>query len=175
MTYKVRSNNYGTMAPQYSIGKNGPTIYQGTTTPLDTSGNNGDLYLLLGAQPRLFVKQPIGWTPSSDPSLGYVFETVTANNYTLSPKTTYAGVNLTAAGTLNLPTGTPGRQVTIKDEGGSAGTNTITVAAATNQTIDGQPSWAIDINYGSLVLVYGSTQWHLVSAITSSPYNTMKM
>lgn len=68
------------------------------------------------------------------------------------------GVTATAttAVTINLPAvnsvPNPGRQkaYTIVDEGGNAGTNPITVAADTADSVLGQASVTIDVDYGSM-------------------------
>jgi hypothetical protein len=63
-------------------------------------------------------------------------------------------VTLPAASTVAV-----GQEMVIKDEAGTAGTNTITVAVASSGTIDGAASKTITTNYGSLKVYSNGTQW----------------
>jgi len=78
----------------------------------------------------------------------------------------YIGVTDTSAvRTITLPNATPaassfylGQQLTIKDEGGLAGTNNITITPASG-TIDGAASIVINTNYGSSTVIFDGTNW----------------
>lgn len=61
--------------------------------------------------------------------------------------------------TLASATVTAGRMVIIKDEGGQAGTNNITIATEGSETIDGAASKTISTNYGVLRLYSDGTNW----------------
>lgn len=63
-----------------------------------------------------------------------------------------------AAFTVTLPAATSGRKIIIKDSGGSAQTNNITVSPASG-TIDGAASFVINNNYQSIDLVSDGTNW----------------
>ena len=66
--------------------------------------------------------------------------------------------------TINLPAASEnnGRVIYIKDKGGSGFTNHITIDPNGSETIDNQPSTAINQNYGSMMIVCdGSTGWHI--------------
>ena len=66
--------------------------------------------------------------------------------------------------TINLPAASEnnGRVIYIKDKGGNAGTNNITIDPNSSETIDAQPSTAINQNYGSMMIVCdGSAGWHI--------------
>lgn len=52
-----------------------------------------------------------------------------------------------------------GAEVIVKDEGGAAATNAITVATEGSETIDGATSQSIGSDYGSLVLYSDGTNW----------------
>lgn len=172
----TRLNTDGTMANQFRIGKAGPTILQGSAVPDNANGSNGDLYVQIGSTPKLYIKRTVGWLVSGDPSFGFVRQPVTDGaSTTLNANTTYAGVSITANTTVNLATGYSGKTVVVKDEGGTAGTNIISVTGQEGDTIDGQSSWNIDIDYGSLTLVYGSVGWNIVAAITSAPFNEIRL
>jgi DUF4097 and DUF4098 domain-containing protein YvlB len=164
------------MANQFRIGKSGPTILQGTIIPVNSNGNNGDLYVQTGSTPKLYIKQTTGWIVSGDPTFGFTRQVISTTGTTvLNSVTTYAGVNVGNTATVQLMTGTSGKTVTIKDESGSASSNVITVIAQSGYTIDGQTSWNIDVNYGTLTLVFGSTEWYIVSSITSAPFDQIKL
>jgi len=164
------------MADQFRIGKGGPTILQGSSSPDNSLGNNGDLYVQIGTSPRLYIKQITGWYVSSDPVNGYIREAVTNSGTTqINFDTTYVGVNVSNAATIQLNTGIAGKTVTVKDEGGTAGSNTITVIGQSGDAIDGQSYWSIDINYGFLTLVYNGAEWSITSSCTSAPFDTMKL
>lgn len=66
-----------------------------------------------------------------------------------------------AAFTVTLPAATSGRKIIIKDSGGSAQTNNITVSPASG-TIDGAASFVINNNYQSIDLVSDGTNWFAV-------------
>lgn len=66
-----------------------------------------------------------------------------------------------AAFTVTLPAVTSGRKIIIKDSGGSAQTNNITVSPASG-TIDGAASFVINNNYQSIDLVSDGTNWFVV-------------
>ncbi|CAM6053383.1 unnamed protein product [Sphagnum tenellum] len=164
------------MASRFRIGKAGPTILQGDNVPDNTVGLSGDLYVQIGSTPALYIKYTNGWLVSGDPTFGFSRQLVTETGTTsLNSTTTYAGVDVADSVTIELMTGYSGKTVVIKDEGGNAGTYPITVLGQTGDIIDGQTSWTIDINYGSLTLVYGSSNWNIVAAITSAPFNQMKL
>jgi len=172
----TRISSDGTMANMFRIGKTGPTIMQGAGNPDASDGANGDLYVQIGATPRLYIKQPTGWTVSSDPSFGYVRQSVgAAGSTTIDPQTSYVAVNSEAAATIQLMQGVPNKTVVIKDEGGRAATHAITVTGQDGVTIDGQDGWTIDVNYGALTLTFGVSEWHIVGAITSAPFNQTKL
>ena len=63
--------------------------------------------------------------------------------------------------TLTLASGmvTNGATVIIKDEGGNAGTNAITIDTEGTETIDGSSSVSISSNYGSVRLHSDGTNW----------------
>lgn len=52
-----------------------------------------------------------------------------------------------------------GAHVTVNDEGGSAGTNAVTLATEGSETIDGATSQSIGSNYGTLSLYSDGTNW----------------
>lgn len=55
-----------------------------------------------------------------------------------------------------------GREIVVKDSGGSAATNNVTVATEASETIDGAATSVISTNYGSNKLVSDGTNWFTV-------------
>lgn len=66
----------------------------------------------------------------------------------------------TATLTLSSSDAVEGRIVIVKDVGGNAATNAITVATEGTETIDGATSASIATNYGSLRLVSDGSNWY---------------
>ena len=75
----------------------------------------------------------------------------------------YFGCDTVGADTITLQTAdtTEGRIIIIKDEGGNAGAQTITIATEGAQTIDGSATATITTNYDSLTLVSDGTNWFI--------------
>lgn len=71
-------------------------------------------------------------------------------------------VDTTSARTI-IPLGSPATGTTqvIKDNVGSAAANNITVTPS-GKNIDGAASYVININYGSITIIYNGTQWNIV-------------
>lgn len=167
------------MATSFRIGKTGPTIYEGVVPPTNALGITGDLYIQTGAspQPLFYQKQTYGWFIVSDPSFGFTPQAITTASASLNAATTYGGVNSGQPTTVTLAAGYAGKTVVIKDESGTASTNVITVVGQSGDNIDGQSAWYIDVDYGSLTLVYKATGygWSIISAITSAVFNQIKL
>ncbi len=65
--------------------------------------------------------------------------------------------------TLNLfPSPLEGREVTVKDGAGNAGTYNITIQTTDSTTIDGSSTNVISSNYGHVKFVFNGTQWNVV-------------
>ena len=94
-----------------------------------------------------------GWTEVIvDPDV----KTVNAATYNLLTSDDILHVTYTSTGscTVTWPTAQilTDRLVWIKDAGGNAGTNNITVATEGSQTIDGESTYVIDIDYAAVAL-----------------------
>jgi len=82
--------------------------------------------------------------------------------YTTVPQDGVILVNTTSARTITpLASPTTGQIHRIKDATGSAGTNNITITPSGNN-IDGAASFVINVNYGSIDIVYNGTQWNIL-------------
>jgi len=88
-----------------------------------------------------------------------------SSDITLSPTDHFVGVDTTASAvTITLPTTSglgSGKQLVIKDEGGSASTNHITITTYDGALIDGSSSVKLVSNYGAINLYYNGSGWHI--------------
>ncbi len=82
--------------------------------------------------------------------------TVLSNDVTLLVDTSLSAV------TLNLPTGTDGRKVTVKHIAGTASTESITINRAGSDTIEGNSSYTIDTDFGHVTLVFYAGVWYII-------------
>lgn len=85
--------------------------------------------------------------------------------YTVIATDDFIGVTTTSTVTITLPLASSmlGRQVIIKDVSGSAGTNNITIARTSSDTLDGATSKTINTNFGSLTFLANvSGSWVIV-------------
>lgn len=98
-------------------------------------------------------------------SIGVLRTGTAATTYTALATDYYIGMTSTAARTLNLPTAASitGRVYIIKDEGGNAGTNNITIDGSGAETIDGATTNVISANYGFRAIISDGTNWMIIS------------
>ena len=70
----------------------------------------------------------------------------------------------TGAVTITIPTALMAEKktFTIKDAGGNAGINNITIATQGEETIDGSATLVIDANYSSATLFSDGTNWYII-------------
>ena len=77
----------------------------------------------------------------------------------------FIGVDTTIrAVTITLPEGaavSSGKILLIKDEGGNAGTNNITVDTSDGATIDGASSVILNSDYAAINIYYNGSGWHI--------------
>ncbi len=93
--------------------------------------------------------------------------TVAAATHTLRSDEGVLSVSYTATGAVDITLATAekltGRFVTIKDAGGSAGTNNITIAPESgSDEIDGEKSLTINENYAAVTLYCDGTSWYVI-------------
>lgn len=86
---------------------------------------------------------------------------VTTATYTAIQRDHYLGINYNGNITIYLPAGITNKMYIFKDESGKASKNKITIVSNVGQTIDGQNSATIAMNYASITLVFGATEWHI--------------
>jgi len=98
----------------------------------------------------------------------YPITTVSSSSYAANSTDRFIAVNYTVTGSVQvtLPNTAGvllGTQLIIKDTGGNAGANNITIDGYSSNTIDGQLNVAISANYNSYTLVYtGGTNWSVI-------------
>jgi hypothetical protein len=93
--------------------------------------------------------------------------TVNAATYDLLVTDYLLLVTYTSTGavtSLTLPTAqtTAGRTIVIKDAGGNAATNNITIDTEASQTIDGNATLLITTSYASVTLCSDGTNWLVI-------------
>ena len=71
----------------------------------------------------------------------------------------FLGVITDAPCTIILPAGTLGKAFIVKDSIGDCSTNNITVQA---NTIHGQASYTLNVDWSSIGLVYNGIEWNIV-------------
>lgn len=153
----VHTNCAGTVSNEFKIGKAGPTILHGFDDPATEDGKAGDIYVKIGVEARMFVKQGAAWMASGEIAFGFVRDTVLMGSIAnISTAVTYVAVvdggnDVTI---LNLPFGFFGKRIIIKDETGTAETYPITIVPLGADLIDGGTSLVLDRNNGAVCLVY---------------------
>jgi len=102
-------------------------------------------------------------------SYGAIFRHITVVNaatYDLLPSDDILNVTYTATGavTITLPTAqcVAGRTIVIKDAGGNAGTNNITIDTEGSETIDGAATEVISSNYDSVTIYSDGSNWFTI-------------
>ena len=88
------------------------------------------------------------------------FTTSTVDLTTISSQ--YCGINYNGAVTINLPSGIDGLSFIIKDESGNAAINNITINPVSTETIEGQSAIVLNINYGSISLLFRNGNWVII-------------
>lgn len=121
------------------VGPPGPQGPQGPPGPQGPQGPQGPPGTLTNV-PVTLIDQP----------------TYSANNNEY-----FLGVIYDGSVTITLPVGTTGKVFVIKDSVGDASTNSITVTA-TGSTIDIQPSYVLQTDWGSITLIYNGIEWNVV-------------
>lgn len=82
---------------------------------------------------------------------------VSSSSYSTSNATNYVGVSYAGPVAIALHTGYTGQRITVKDETGYASANAITLVGS----IDNQSNATLQINNGSLTLIYNNG-WRII-------------
>lgn len=86
---------------------------------------------------------------------------IDAATYLATADEYFLGVIFNGVVTITLPAGTLGKVFVVKDSVGDANTNPITIDT-TGSSIDGQPNYVINLDWGSIGLVYNGIEWNVV-------------
>lgn len=128
--------------------------YKIITSPITLAGSLGDVVISSPQAGQQLVYNGTNWINGTA-----LVRTEVTGNYTVLAGDSYLGVRQTAAVALTLPFGVANKQYVIKDELGAAGTYAITIYPNGTETIDGQSSYIINVNYGSVTLIFGANNW----------------
>jgi hypothetical protein len=153
------------------------TITTGTTRKKvalydDSSGAAGDIYYRDGS--GNFVRLGIGsegqaltvddglpaWGDVASPTFNTATKTT---NYTITGNDTVIFADATSGNvtiTLPLASGLPGYRFYVKRIDDSA--NTVTIQRSSNDTIDGETSHTLDVQYMSVTLVSNGSAWYIL-------------
>ena len=153
----------GTFHGSFRIGgKTGPRIHQGASAPATNVGDVGDFYLRTEALPRVYQKVGSDWVQLA--STQRVTQAKATDYQTQLPDevilVTTTGNPVTI--TLGNTTTKNGKAIIIKDAGGAAGTNPITIVGQGGQLIDGSPEHVINHNRESVHLLSDGVNWHVI-------------
>ena len=88
--------------------------------------------------------------------------TISTDNVIIPVDTSSSGANAAVTITLYAASGNAGRIVCVKDVGGAAYTNNITIDANSSETIDGQTTQAISSNYGAVKMFCDGSNWFII-------------
>jgi hypothetical protein len=89
--------------------------------------------------------------------------TVASSTYSVQDTDYYVGVNYAGIVTITLPSGSAGKIFVIKDESGNASylNRYIKIQGSGGQLVDGSAYAILNINYGSLTLIYRNG-WRII-------------
>lgn len=157
MASKVWTNISGTSSHDFTVGKNGPTIYQGENLPQANVGKTADLYIRIGTNAGVYQKEISGWRSTT--SL-FVRQEVSqgGSSSQINDTTTYVAIvpsSVTTITSIVLPAGHTGRTVTIKNE---SGPGDILVGGQ----IDGQNGYLIENDNGSVTVLWAGSSWVVI-------------
>lgn len=133
------------MSPDHSV-----------ATPVVPNGDGWRLISTTSSVHKIYYT----WARGDD----FTRKVVTSSPYMIQDADFYLGVQASdgdAGATLILPPGVENKRYVIKDERGAAASKPITICAADGETIDGEPVLVLNVNYGSVTLIYG-TAWHVI-------------
>jgi hypothetical protein len=155
----VFSNLSGTTSDSFRISNSGPTIHAGVSQPASALGKLGDVFILLGASPKILIKNETGWDRIVTEEQSFFRAKISTSAFIASNEQYYLGVATTGPVSIYLPSGRANKRFIVKDETGQAN-RTITIFPSANETIDGQTQFELASPYASINMVYGD-EWHV--------------
>lgn len=111
-----------------------------------------------------YLKGQAGLVKNED-ALGLAVQLITGPGTVTATRSIVAVNTAGGATTVTLPTSwvTDGALVLVKDGGGAAGTNAITIETQGAETIDGETTASIATNYGGMLLAANGTNWLVIA------------
>jgi hypothetical protein len=125
-----------------------------TVTFAASSGGGGGSVDLLGSS-----------TSAVTPGASAAIDATHTTNHTIATDNVIIPVNTSSSAvtiTLYAVSGNGGRVICVKDVGGAAYTNNITIDANSSETIDGATTQTIASNYGSLSMFCDGSAWFII-------------
>lgn len=156
-------NAIGTSQNEFKLGKTGPTLFQGSSTPLNSFGSNGDLFINKETSEANFFQKINGsWKKYSLNNLQTV--EVNSSSYVVKENDEYVGVNFTSGNaTITLPSlQENGKKFIIKDESGDASLNNITVNTNNNEKIDKNDIIVLDQDFQTITVVFKNNNYFII-------------
>jgi hypothetical protein len=84
---------------------------------------------------------------------------ITSASYAAVSSDAILAVDYAGTVSITLPSPASGKVLIIKDEGGNAGSNTITINSNSSEVIDGASNITITTNFDSVTLISNGTDW----------------
>lgn len=164
-TYSSGANISASNLPYLSIA--GLYVDQsGTATANVPPGGSFQQYIFQLGQ--IYYSNGASWLPLPQPT-----NTVSTATYTINSSHPdyyiYVAYSSTGACTITMPTPTAGATYYIKDTGGLASTNNITIVHNALEKIDGANSYVLNLNHASVQLGSDGTNWFVMSAYSGTP------
>ena len=156
------ANVLGTSSTEFKIGLKGPKLFQGTSVPSSSTGNNGDIFINSESNNENVYQKISGtWKRLSRDTLTNIL--VDSSTYTIQTTDEYIGVNNSGTVNLTLPSASSdGKKYIIKDESGNANTNNITIDTEGSELIDGASSYTLDNNYESITVIKRNGNFYII-------------
>lgn len=160
MNNKVIANISGTTSETFSIGKRGISVSSGSTEPLNSVGNYGDIYVLKGNKPKFYQKHTV-WVEVGTKNINQVsqstlFEAIFPEEVIMVDSSDVITIELTS-NSLNT-----GYVIIIKDTAGNAAINNITITTQGSELIDGSASVTLTENHSSISLISDGSNYYII-------------
>lgn len=160
MHNKIITNISGTTSETFSIGKRGISVSSGTTEPLNSVGNYGDIYVLKGNKPKFYQKHTV-WVEVGTKNINQVsqntmFEAVFPEEVIMVDSTDEVTIELTSNSLHS------GYIIVVKDVMGNATNKNITITTQGSELIDGGGAVILTENYSSVTLISDGSNYFII-------------
>jgi hypothetical protein len=156
----LNSNNGSGDQPEIWFRRN-----SGATMTFRTLAASDDTELTTFSNTQELQLQTSGGLTSMGGGVAYTTTTSAAGNYTVlvTDKVIFKSGITGGGDTVTLPSGAATGQVfIIKDSGGNASTDSITIATAGAETIDGVSTYSIRQDYQSVTVIFDGTNYNII-------------